>query len=81
MGSGPKKKDFLHDFCKFFFEEILRTLLSLCFQKKQTKWSIELWILKQEMETDGDHVAMRESFSLVQNILFIEHTDEFPAHL
>ena len=27
--------------------------------------------MKQEMETDGDHVAMRESFSLVQNILFI----------
>ena len=33
------------------------------------------------METDEDHATMRESFSLVQNILFIEYTDVFPAHV
>ena len=33
------------------------------------------------METDEDHATMRESFSLVQNILFIEYTDAFPAHV
>ena len=49
--------------------------------KNQTKWPIELWTLKQEMETDEDHATMRESFSLVQNILFIEYTDVFPAHV
>ena len=32
------------------------------------------------METDEDHATMRESFSLVQNILFIEYTDTYPAH-
>ena len=31
---------------------------------------------KQEMETDEDHATMRDSFLLVQNILFIEYTDE-----
>ena len=35
----------------------------------QTKWPIELWTLKQEMETDDDHAARRESFLLVQNLL------------
>ena len=49
--------------------------------KNQTKWPIELWTLKQEMETDEDHTTMRESFSLVKNILFIEHIDVFPAHV
>ena len=49
--------------------------------KNQTKWPIELWALKQEMETDEDHATLRESFSLVQNILFIEYTDLFPAHV
>ena len=49
--------------------------------KKQTKWLIELWTLKQEMETDNDHAIMRESFLLVQNTLFIEYTDEIPTHL
>ena len=48
--------------------------------KKQTKWPIELWTLKQEMETDEDHTTMRESFSLVQNILFIKYTDIFTAN-
>ena len=33
------------------------------------------------METDKDHATMRESFSLVQNMLFIEYTDVFPAHV
>ena len=33
------------------------------------------------METDEDHATMRESFLLVQNILFIEYTDAFPAHV
>ena len=49
--------------------------------KKQTEWPIELWALKQEMETDEDHVTMRESFSLVQNIVFIEYTNVYPAHV
>ena len=49
--------------------------------KNQTKWPIELWTLKQEMETNDDHATMRESFLLVQNILFIEYTDVFPAHV
>ena len=33
------------------------------------------------METDDNHATMRESFSLVQNILFIEYTDIYPAHV
>ena len=33
------------------------------------------------METDEDHATMRKGFSLVQNILFIEYTDVFPAHV
>ena len=33
------------------------------------------------METDEDNANMRETFSLVQNILFIEYTDIFPAHV
>ena len=48
--------------------------------KKQTKWPIELLTLKQEMETDDDDATIRESFSLVQSILFIEFTDAPPAH-
>ena len=48
--------------------------------KNQTKWPIELWTLKQEMETDDDHATMRESFSLVHNILFIDYIDILPAH-
>ena len=48
--------------------------------KKQTKWPIELWALKQEMETDDDHATMREIFSLVQHILFIDCTDIHRAH-
>ena len=38
--------------------------------KKQTKFPIEVRTLKQERETDDDHATMRESFSLVQKILF-----------
>ena len=41
----------------------------------------KLWTLKQEMDTENDHAAMRESFSLVQNILLIDYTDILPAHL
>ena len=33
------------------------------------------------METDEDHAKMREIFSKVQNIIFSEYTDEFPAHV
>ena len=32
------------------------------------------------METDDDHATMRESFSLVQNILFIGYTNILPFH-
>ena len=49
--------------------------------KNQTKWPIELWTLKREMETDDDHATITESFSLVKNIRFIEYTDIFLAHL
>ena len=31
------------------------------------------------METDYDHAIMRESFSLVQNTLFIDYSDVLPA--
>ena len=58
----------------------LQKLLSFRNQKNQTEWQIETWILKQEMETDDDHATMRESFSLVQNILFIDYFDVLPAH-
>ena len=30
--------------------------------RNQTKWPIELWTLKQEMETDDDDATIRESF-------------------
>ena len=43
----------------------LQKLVSLGYKKKQTKWPIELWTLKQEMETDDDHANMRERFSSV----------------
>ena len=33
------------------------------------------------METDDNQATMRVSLSLVQNILFIEYTDIFPAHV
>ena len=49
--------------------------------KNQTKLPIELWTLKREMETDEDQATMRESFLLVQNILFIEYNDVFPARV
>ena len=32
------------------------------------------------MKTDDDHATMGESFSLVQNILFIGYTNLLPAH-
>ena len=37
--------------------------------------------LNFEAGNDEDQATMKESFSLVQNILFIEHTDTVPAHL
>ena len=46
--------------------------------KNQTKWPIELWTLKKEI--DDDHATMRESFSLVQIILFNDYTDVVAAH-
>ena len=39
-------------------------------KKTQTKFPIEVRTLKQERETDDDPATMRESFSLVQKILF-----------
>ena len=38
--------------------------------KKQTKFPIEVRTLKQEREIDDDYATMRESFKLVQKILF-----------
>ena len=52
----------------------------LSLSKNQTKWPIELSTLKQEMETDDDDATIRERFSLVQSILFIDFTDILPAH-
>ena len=46
---------------------------------KDTRSSLQK-LLKQEMETDDNHATMRESFSLVQNILFIDYTDVVPAY-
>ena len=59
----------------------LQKTIKFPISKNQTKWPIELWTLKRDMETDEDHATMRESFSLVQNILFIKYTNIFPAHL
>ena len=39
-------------------------LLSFLYIKKTKKWPIELWTLKQEMETGDDSVTMRESFTM-----------------
>ena len=36
--------------------------------------------MKQELETDDDDATIRERFSLVQSILFIDFTDILPAH-
>ena len=36
---------------------------------------------KQEIDTENNNVAMRESFPLVQNILLIDCTDILHAHL
>ena len=46
---------------------------------KDTRSSLQK-LLKQEMETDDDHATMRESFSLVQIILFNDYTDVVAAH-
>ena len=35
----------------------------------------------QGMETDEDLANVRESFLLVQKILFMEYTDVFPVHV
>ena len=51
------------------------------YQSYKIKWLKEILTLKQEMKTDDDDAAMRESFSLVQNILFIGYTNIFPAHV
>ena len=37
--------------------------------------------LNFEAGNDEDQATMKESFSLVQNILFIGYADVFPAHL
>ena len=43
----------------------LQKLLSFPYKKNKTKkWPIELWTLKQEMETGDDSVTMRESFTM-----------------
>ena len=58
----------------------IQKLMNFRYKKNQTKWPIELWTLKQEMETDDDDATIRERFSLVQSILFIDFTDILPAH-
>ena len=61
---------------QFSFKYFTRSsVLSFRYQKNQTKWPIELWTLEQEMETDDDDATIRESFSLVQSILFIDFND------
>ena len=37
----------------------IQKLLSFRYQKSQTKWPIELWVLEQEMESDEHHANMR----------------------
>ena len=58
----------------------LQKPLDYRYQSYKIKWLKEILTLKQEMKTDDDDTAMRESFSLVQNILFIDYTDVLPAH-
>ena len=70
-----------HDFKEQGHHRFAPETIEFPLSKNQTKWPIELWTLKQEMETDEDHATMRESFLLVQNILSIEYTDTFPAHV
>ena len=45
------------------------------YQRYKIKWLKEILTLKKEMKTDDDDAAMRESFSLVQNIVFIGYSD------
>ena len=58
---------------KFFNDKDTRSSLRkrYSFHYKIKKRPIQLWTLKQEMETDDDHATMRESFSLVQDIVFL----------
>ena len=53
----------------------LQKPLDLHYQNYKIKWLKEILTLKQEMKTDDDDAAMRESFSLVQNIVFIGYSD------
>ena len=53
----------------------LQKPLDLLYQNYEIKWLKEILTLKQEMKTDDDDATMRESFSLVQNILFIGYND------
>ena len=59
----------------------LQKPLDLHYQNYKIKWLKEILTLKQEMKTDDDDATMRESFSLVQNILLNEYTDIFPVHV
>ena len=53
----------------------LQKPLDYRYQSYKIKWLKEILTLKQEMKTDDDDAAMRESFSLVQNIVFIGYSD------
>ena len=53
----------------------LQKPLDYRYQSYKIKWLKDILTLKQEMKTDDDDAAMRESFSLVQNILFIGYSD------
>ena len=52
------------------YQEFLTETIEFPLSKNQTKCPIEVWTLKQEIETDDNHATMRESFSLFQKILF-----------
>ena len=60
--------------------ELLSNYWVPAIDQKPNQMAIELWTLEQEMETDDDQATLRESFSLVQNILFIGYTNILPAH-
>ena len=65
-------------------QEFPPEIINFPLSKNQTKWAIELWTLKQEMETDDVSPTMRESFTMVQNIDYndidIDYNDILLAH-
>ena len=58
-----------------YIRSSLQKPLDYRYQSYKIKWLKEILTLKQEMKTDDDDAAMRESFSLVQNIVFIGYSD------